>query len=302
MKLTLKPHQSIQQALDQIPLNEPVELYLSAGTYTEKLRIQHKRIAIYGSLEGKTVISNGDYAYKMHEDGLLYNTFRTFTIMFLSDDVKLYNLTIENTCGSGFTIGQGVALSLNSKQSYLENCQLIGHQDTLFVGPLPRDLNERYDHFLALEERGDQITHHHFKSCLIQGDVDFIFGSGISLFDQCHIQATAKGYIAAPSTYQEFPYGFVFYQSLIDNVSQDQVYLARPWREHGACTFIDSTFKGKFEDMRYDAWDKSVFRFKESPYVSAPLSEALSQEEREQLFCYLKLNMPSFPGNDYNPK
>jgi hypothetical protein len=54
--------------------------------------------------------------------------------MLVQDDSDKSNINHQ-------TIGQGVALSLNSKQSYIENCQLIGHQDTLFVGPLPRDLN-----------------------------------------------------------------------------------------------------------------------------------------------------------------
>lgn len=298
MKLYLKSTDHIQQTLDQFPLDEDIELYLSSGTYYEKLRIKHHHVKIFGSKEADSIITNGDYAYKMHEDGLLYNTFRTYTVMIVGDDVELHDLTIENTCGSGFTIGQGVALSLLGKHTLVKNCQLLAHQDTLFIGPLPKDLNERYDHFLPIEERSDHITHHHFKSCKISGDVDFIFGSGVALFDTCEITSLSKGYIAAPSTYENFPYGLIFYKSKIQSLTTESVFLARPWREHGSTYFVDCTFLGVFDEKRYDAWDKSIFRFKETPYITSSLSHELFEEEREQLLCYLKYAFKSFPGND----
>ena len=288
MKIFLTPNDSITKCLDQYPINQHLELFLSPGTYHEKLRIKHHNLHIYGSMEGKSIISNGDYAYKMHDDGLLYNTFRTYTMMILGDDVKLSNLWIENTCGSGFTIGQGVALSLLGKRTTLVGCTLLGHQDTLFIGPLPRDLNERYDHFLPLEERTDHITYHHLKSCTIEGDVDFIFGSGVALFESCNIISNGKGYIAAPSTYQEFPYGFIFYKSTITSTTNEPVFLARPWREHGATTFIDSKFVGLFASERYDSWDKEVFRFKESPYVKSLLSHELTNDQKTECLAYIK--------------
>lgn len=297
MKLYITPEQSIQKLLDLYPIDSEIELYLCPGIYHEKLRIKHNHLSIFGSKEGKSIISNGDYAYKMHDDGLLYNTFRTYTVMILGDNVNLFDLTIENTCGSGFTIGQGVALSLLGKKTTLVGCTLLGHQDTLFIGPLPRDLNERYDHFLPLEERTDHITYHHLKSCKIEGDVDFIFGSGVALFESCEIKATAKGYIAAPSTYADFPYGFIFYQSAIISETQDPVYLARPWREDGATLFLECTFHGSFAKHRYDAWDKLSYRFKESPYVTSLLSSEINAEEREQLLSYLNAVFGLLPGN-----
>ncbi|MDY0075405.1 MAG: pectinesterase family protein, partial [Acholeplasmataceae bacterium] len=280
MKLYLEPSQSIQRTLDQYPIDETIDLFLSPGIYHEKLRIKHHHLTIYGSGVDRTIITYADYAYKMHEDGLLFNTFRTFTVMILGNHVHLHDLTIENTCGSGFTIGQGVALSLLGTFTKLSNCKITGHQDTLFIGPLPRDLNDRYDHFLPLEERSDQITYHHLINTTIEGDVDFIFGSGSALFESCHVIATAKGYINAPSTYQTFPYGFVFWKSTITSQTQDDVYLARPWREHGAVMFIDCTFQGKFADKRYDAWDKKEMRFQETPYIPSDLSTELSKEEK----------------------
>lgn len=145
-----------------------------------------------------------------------------------------------------------------------------------------------YDHFLPLEERKSKPTEHLFTHSTIYGDVDFIFRSGTAYFLNCHIIATHKGYIAAPSTYEDVPYGFVFIDSIIESRTAESVTLARPWRDHGSVHFIDCQFKGIFSDARYDAWDKENFRFFESPYTGHPLSKPIQEEEREQLRALIR--------------
>ncbi|PKK93447.1 MAG: hypothetical protein CVV61_04575 [Tenericutes bacterium HGW-Tenericutes-6] len=281
--LHLNPSDQIQTILDDYPLDEKIEIFLEAGVYHQKLRLKHHHLKISGSKTKETLITNGDYSYKMHEDGLLYNTFRTETVMILGDYVTLEHLTIENHSGRGLTIGQAVALTLYGTHTRIDHVILKGHQDTLFIGPLPKDLCERYDHFLPIEERKSLTTEHLFTHTTIYGDVDFIFGSGTAYFLNCHIIATNQGYIAAPSTYEDAPYGFVFMDSLIESKTLEPVTLARPWRAHGATHFINCTFKGSFSHHRYDAWDKDTFRFFESPYQGHPLSKPIKEEEIEQL-------------------
>lgn len=283
ISLHLKPEDNIQSILDGYPLDVKIEVFLEAGVYHQKLRLKHDHLMIQGSKTGETKISNADYSYKMHADGLLYNTFRTQTVMILGDHVTLSHLSIENASGRGLTIGQAVALTLYGNHTRLDHITLIGCQDTLFIGPLPKDLCERYDHFLPLEERKSLPSEHLITNSTIYGDVDFIFGSGTAYFSNCHIIATAQSYITAPSTYQDVPYGFVFVDCIIESTTQAPVTLARPWREYGSVHFIDCTFKGLFSEHRYDAWDKTNFRFFESPYQGHHLSNPIQEEEREQL-------------------
>ena len=291
--LYLNPQDSIQSILDTYPIDTEIHLFLGEGIYHQKLKIKHEIIHIYGSKTGETKITYRDYAYKMHDDGLLYNTFRTSTVMILSKEAYLYDLTIENASGSGFTIGQGIALTLYGLKNKLENSKLIGHQDTLFLGPLPLDLCERYDHFLPLDERVTHQTFSIFNHCHIEGDVDFIFGSGTALFNECVILAKAKGYIAAPSTYESFPYGFIFYKSKIISLTDESVYLARPWRTYGATLFYLCQFEGLFDENRYQDWDKPSFRFKEYPYISSKFSSSLSEGEIEQLQNLIQASLRS---------
>ncbi|MBE0701117.1 MAG: pectin methylesterase, partial [Acholeplasmataceae bacterium] len=242
----LYPQDSIQGNLDRYPLNEKIKIYLEPGIYHQKLRLEHHHLQLINKSASEVVLTMDDFAYKLHRDGLLYNTFRTPTVTVLGDHVEFHNITIKNDAGSGPTVGQAIALSLYGNQTCLYNCRIIGFQDTLFIGPLPVDLTERYNLFLPPEERKTTSTRHFFKNCRIEGDVDFIFGSGTALFSDCTIVAKQKGYICAPSTYESNPFGFIFYACTIENLSNHPVYLGRPWRSHGAISFLNCTFKGLY--------------------------------------------------------
>ncbi len=290
MRLDVNPSMSIHELLNPFSFDTPIDLYLAPGVYHEKLRIHHHHLRIFGSLLSPSILSYGDYAYKMHEDGLLYNTFRSYTVMVLGHHVEFHHVIIENTCGRGERIGQGVALHILGKDTKFLHCEIKAHQDTIFIGPLPKDLNERYDHFLPLEERHEMNTHSLFYQCNIEGDVDFIFGSGTALFHECHLSFNGNGYLAAPSTYPEFTYGFIFLKCEIDSNHQANVYLGRPWRDYGKLHFIDCTQQGPIEKVRFDDWGKTNYFFYESPYIQSPYAHEVSKEEMEQLKRYLALH------------
>jgi len=286
IKRTITPLESIQDVLNGYPLNETIELTLSPGVYEEKLHLAHNHLKIVGTSPESTKIVFGDYSYKMHQDGLLYNTFRTSTITVLGDDITLQNISIENSAGHGFTIGQAIALSLYGDQSKIINCHLIGNQDTLFLGPLPVDLTKRYDDFLPNTYLHTKPLYHLIKSCVIEGDVDYVFGSGIGLFDDCVFVTKHPGYVFAPSTYESYPYGFIVNQSKFITKASN-VYLARPWRTFGKVLLLNSTFQGDIAIDRFDDWDKPNFSFYEMPYVKSELSHPLKAEEIEQLKSFL---------------
>jgi pectinesterase len=285
--LYLKPSDDIMTTLDQIDLFEKVNLYLEPGIYYQKLKIKHHHLKIYGSLTEESVITYDDYSYKMHQDGLLYNTFRTETVMILGNHVELHHLTIRNSSGSHFTIGQAVALAIYGSKVILNNIKIIGNQDSLFLGPLPVDLTNRYDGFLNKDLLHTNQTHTLIISSYIEGDVDFIFGSGTAYFYQTKIVSKARGYMLAPSTYQEFSYGFIFNDCDFINLSNDEVYIARPWREYGTITIYQSRFQGLFNTKRFDKWDKVNIRFHEQPYIDNEISKPLLKEEVEQLKQYV---------------
>lgn len=283
MILTISNEQSITQTLKDNP--SLTHLILLEGIYYEKCAIFHNNLIIEG--KGEVIITYSDYALKIHEDGLEYNTFRTPTVTVFSNNVTLLNLTIKNEAGLGQFVGQAVALALYGDNILVKQSKLIAHQDTLFLGPLPVDLTIRYENFLSKAHLHTQMRTHLFKDTTIYGDVDFIFGSSQAFFLDCHIIQTDKGYITAPSTY-EHHVGFIFYNCIIENKSPYPNYLSRPWRNHAYNAFINCAFKGVFHKDRYHDWQKHTFHYYEYPYVASPLSKPLEKSELNHLLSLIK--------------
>ncbi|KAK4391733.1 putative pectinesterase 53 [Sesamum angolense] len=64
---------------------------------------------------------------------------------------------------------QAVAFRISADTAAFVGCKFLGAQDTL------------YDH----------LGRHYYKDCYIEGSVDFIFGNGLSLFENCQVHAIA---------------------------------------------------------------------------------------------------------------
>jgi pectinesterase len=147
------------------------------------------------------------------------------------------NLTIANSFDinrerpAGATAFQAVALALTgaSDRALIEDCDVTGFQDTL------------------LTDAGRSL----FRRCRITGTVDFIFGAGTAFFDRCEIVSRYRqmpgegrlGYLAAPSTLIDSPYGLVFDRCRLTReagVPDGSVALGRPWRP--TTTFPDGRY------------------------------------------------------------
>jgi pectinesterase len=284
MNVFVKSGTSLQTVLNGLPQSESHTIHLEAGVYREKLTIRHSSLTIFGAGTDQTILTFQDAANQIHEDGLPMNTFRTPSVKVLSDHVSFHNLSIRNDAGLGKDVGQAVALSVYGDDFTATNCHFIAHQDTLFLGPLPVDLTERYKNFLPAEELHVKPLTMRFLHCLVEGDVDFIFGSATALFDECKIVCLGQGYLAAPSTYESNPLGLVFHRCQITSPDASaRPFLARPWREHGMVLFVDCRFHGTFDPARFDAWNKIHHRLIEEPYVESRLGVCLDKKTSAKL-------------------
>ena len=255
------PIDSIQKAINLIDITQDNEIFVKQGIYFEKLKIKFYSefsLKIIGEDKENTIISFNDFARKIHNDGLEYNTFRTSTLMLLGENITLENLTIENTCGCGKKFGQGVALYITGNNVNVNNCILKAHQDTLFLGPLPLDLIERYQNFLQDDELIYPKDHTVFiNNTYIEGDVDFIFGGAIAYFNECTICSLEReGFVFAPSTEKFEEKGFVVKNSkFVSTNNTPHVYLARPWRDYGMVELHNCTMDNHIYDTGFDKWN-----------------------------------------------
>lgn len=294
-----RAYSTISDALNSIsPDNtEPITISIAPGVYHEKLTINHPYLTFEGtgSDSSEVVLTYDDYAFDLMEDGMKRGTFRSYSVFIDTHDITMRNLTIENASGDSATHGQALALYADGDRLYFENVRLLGHQDTLFTGPLPPKEKEP-NGFIGPKQFAPRINgRHYYKNCYICGDVDFIFGSATAYFENCTIESLARyygkdayqdseariqGYVTAASTPKGQQYGYVF--SHCNFISKDcakaSVYLGRPWREFAKTVLLDCTFGSHIHPERFHDWNKkeahdTIFygEYHNSP---APLSPA----------------------------
>lgn len=291
--LFLTPEDDLQAAVNA--LNEPATVYLKSGTYRQKIEITADDITVIGEDRETTVITWDDYARKMHADGKEYNTFRTYTLCVSGNNVRLENLSVDNTNVNPSEAGQCVALSVHGKLFSAENIDLRSTQDTLFLSPFPDDLVTRYKGFIPerqLYREGRSL--HLFENCRIYGNVDFIFGCSEAYFKNCGIysvyDARKTGFVAAPAHPLAEEAGFTFIDCEFKRVGvgNREVYLARPWRDYGKCVFINCVLGEHIRPELFDKWndtdrDKTArfFYYGLSGIATAPAEWAKELTEKQ---------------------
>lgn len=265
---------SIQEALDKLPENnqEVVEIRIKNGIYKEKLHIQKNFVTIIGESAAETILTYDDYAKKKFRNGEKYNTFNSYSIFIGADNFCAENITFENCSGPGQVVGQAVATYVDGDRVSFKNCRFLGHQDTLFTGPLPPHPLKRGDFGGPRDSELRRYLRQYYECCYIEGDVDFIFGSATAVFNKCEIfsknrfsdqddnlnsQNSVHGWITAASTPEDVEFGYVFVNcKLSSDAPPKTVFLGRPWRNYAKTTFINCIMGEHIKAEGWDNWNK----------------------------------------------
>jgi len=311
---------SITKALESIPHEPedkrfpapessvtPVIIHIGKGTYREKIEVTRPNVTFLGEGENRddVVLVYGDYALEMMPDGKKRGTFRTASVRIDAQDFKAAHLTFRNDSGYGYKVGQALALYTDGDRCYFEDCALLGNQDTLFTAPLPQQEFEVGGFRGPGELKPRTMTRQMYKNCYIQGNVDYIFGSGIAYFEDCEIYTKKQegkkppedpnavmiqGYVTAASTPEAEPYGYVFRDCrLTGDCPEASVYLGRPWREFAKTVFLNCELGAHIHPAGWHDWNKTHGHFYygeyksygpgASPETRADFSHQLTDEE-----------------------
>ncbi|CAI9776967.1 unnamed protein product [Fraxinus pennsylvanica] len=215
--------QTIQSAIDSVPSNNNkwICIYIEAGVYREAVKIPYDKPFIFLKGEGKWKT----YVVWDNHDSIA--TSATFTSD--ADNIIVKSITFTNSYNrppgsSGNPMRTAVAAKISGDKSSFYRCGFLGLQDTLW----------------------DVQGRHYFKLCSIQGAVDFIFGSGQSIYERCTISVTAgvlnglAGFITAQSrTSPHETNGFVFKECNI--IGNGKTFLGRAWRDYARVVFYNTT-------------------------------------------------------------
>jgi pectin methylesterase-like acyl-CoA thioesterase len=218
-------YKTVAEAFRNVPDNYTGNwtIYIKKGVYFEKDTLTRTKfnVTIEGEDRKNTIIMYDDYSGRV-VGGQVIGTSTAQTVWIQGTDITIKNITIKDTS----TAAQAVALNLSTGDRItLIDVDLLGFQDT-------------YYHWNC-----GRVYH---KNCLIQGSVDFIFGNGIAVFDNCTINCNREGgCLTAGSTDAKYLYGYVFRNCKItsDAIGFDgrpitRFYLGRPWQNSPRTVFI----------------------------------------------------------------
>jgi pectinesterase len=287
-------YKSIQEAVNSTrDFGQRVTIHIKKGVYHEKLVIPtwKTQITLLGEDKENTIITNNDYSGKAVPGGKdmfgkdKFSTFTSYTVLVQGNDFIARNLTIENTAGR---VGQAVALHVEGDRATIENCRILGNQDTLYVS--------------------NEASRQYYKDCYIEGTVDFIFGEATCVFQSCTIKNLMKSltgkeagpsYCTAASTTSRQKYGYVLLDcKIIGDTTAKRAYLGRPWRSYAKTVYIRCNIGAHIVPEGWNPWkgdamfpdkDKTVYYAEyestgpgANPKVRAAWSHQLTAVEAKQ--------------------
>ena len=271
---------TIQKAVDKAKSINPtsesqrVTIHIAPGTYREQVVVSTPYVTFIND-ESSTVTITWYYGigykyYSVGSDGR-YNAAKasaksskaeptqrwgaTVQILNTATDFKAKNIVFENSfnrymtkeeINDGVTLAgtqsitfvrtsssdvkskaateRGAALTIDGNRAEFYNCQFLSSQDTLYTG----------------------ASVGYFKKCKIEGNTDYIFGSGDYVFNECELSFygyssnSVGGYITAA---RDQTRGYLFYNCKVTGNSQLTVtagYLGRPWRATAKVMFFNT--------------------------------------------------------------
>ncbi|CAL5376842.1 unnamed protein product [Camellia sinensis] len=215
-------------------------IYVKAGIYEEYITVTKEmvNVTMYGEGSQKSIVTGN----KNFIDGT--RTFQTATFAAIGEGFMAQSMGFRNTAGP--EKHQAVALRVQSDRSIFVNCRMEGYQDTLYV----------------------QTHRQFYRSCLITGTIDFIFGDASVVLQNCMIYVrkpmdnqqnivTAQGRICKHETT-----GIVLQNCKIladDKLEPEKAkfksYLGRPWKEYSRTIVMESEIGDLIHPEGWLRWD-----------------------------------------------
>ncbi|CAN6458513.1 unnamed protein product [Victoria cruziana] len=240
---------TVQEGVDSAPEGGSgmFVIKIKEGIYDEIVRVpfNKRNVVFLGEGMGKTVITGSQ------RSGNGVSTYDSATVAIVGDGFMARDITFQNTAGPGSF--PAVAFRSESDLSLIENCEFVGHQDTLYAHSL-RQL---------------------YRSCRIQGTVDFIFGHSASVFHDCVILIAPRqvspeqGVVDVIAAHGRIDpaqsTGFVFENCIINGTEEYmryysarpaayQNFLGRPWREYARTVFLNCYLGGLISPQGWLPW------------------------------------------------
>ncbi|XP_057958456.1 probable pectinesterase/pectinesterase inhibitor 21 [Malania oleifera] len=232
---------TVGEALTLIPKksNKTFVIYIKEGVYNEQVIVTKDmtHVMMIGDGPTKTKITGN----KNYIDGV--QTFKTATVAVIGSNFMAKDMGFENMAGA--VKHQAVALRVQSDFSVFYNCRMDGYQDTLYT----------------------QTHRQFYRDCVITGTIDFIFGDGSVVFQNCRMLVrkplenqqcivTAQGRIDRRESTALVLQNCIIAADVGFDPAKDKVnvFLGRPWKEYSRTIIMQSQIDGLIHPDGWLPW------------------------------------------------
>ncbi|CAI9783418.1 unnamed protein product [Fraxinus pennsylvanica] len=217
-------------------------IYIKKGVYRENVNITRKKwnIIMIGDGKDVTVISGN----RNYVDG--WTTYSTATFAVKGKGFIARDITFENTAGP--ENHQAVAFLSDSDLSVLYRCGMRGYQDTLYAHSMRQ----------------------FYRECHITGTVDFMFGDGTVVFQNCQILArkglpNQKNTVTAQGRKESgentgFSIQFCNISAepdVLASLNSTPTYLGRPWKKYSRTVIMQSYISNAIRPEGWLEWNET---------------------------------------------
>ncbi|CAI5526238.1 unnamed protein product [Closterium sp. Naga37s-1] len=188
-------------------------VFVAPGVYTETVRVTRRNVTLVGAAPEATVITGSASVVGGS------TTFNSATVAITGSGFLAVGVRFENTAGAANH--QAVALRVTADNCAFFDCHFIAWQDTLYT------------------HSGRQ----YYRNCVVNGSVDFVFGNGAAVLDNCTLQIRPQPnavVTASGRTNSTEPTGIVIVNSRVEGDVAQAQFLGRPWRPFARVLYSNS--------------------------------------------------------------
>lgn len=240
---------SIQDAVNAAPDNrqEPWLIFLKNGSYREQVIIPATKTYIHliGQDKNKTIIHHclnvggkpeegtepaktAYWKHSVHNPSSEVHKLEGSVVYIKGDHFYTENISYLNDWGVDSQNGpQALAMSSQADCAAYNNCIFRSFQDTWMTSRT--DSHRLYA-----------------KDCWIEGAVDYFYGSGDALLENCTLYNLRSGSVIVAPSHKNVRFGYVFRNCIVDGnaaAADGKQKLGRPWHNSPRAVYIHTTMR-----------------------------------------------------------
>ena len=231
---------TVQAAIDAAPEHgvAPYLIFIKNGVYDELIDIPKEKpfLHLIGQDADSTIIRHTMHCGGKDSDAPEFSVncpqsenYRHHAVMDnWAADFYMENVTLENSWGTERQQGpQALAIRTFADRMAFYRCRFRSFQDTWFTTTCDSD-------------------RHYIKDCLLEGAVDYIYGSGDVLAEGTTFYNVRSGAVITAPCHTHATYGYVFRDCIVAGnrqAAEGRVKLGRPWHNNPVNVWINTTLR-----------------------------------------------------------